>query len=82
MSVLWPQVYNGKQNVLPGPFVSTLQVLSCQNHCVRMLSFRNDGVSLQLGDPLVDDWINPLIYSKDPNKVLSKAKIPTTISKI
>jgi hypothetical protein len=47
-----------------------------------MLSFWNDGVSLQLGDPLVDDWINPLIYSKDPNKVLSKAKIPTTISKI
>ena len=33
--------------------------------------------ALAVGDTLDDDWINPLIYHRDPRRELSKARIPS-----
>lgn len=32
-----------------------------------------------MGDPLDDDWINPLIYHSDPSRVLSRERIPAKV---
>lgn len=36
----------------------------------------------KVGDVLDDDWLNPLIYHRDPHKILSKARIPAQVAKI
>ena len=36
-----------------------------------------EGISV--GDPLDDDWINPLIYHSDPARVLSRERIPAEL---
>ena len=38
--------------------------------------------ALAVGDTLDDDWINPLIYHRDPRRELSKARIPSAMAKM